>query len=470
MNNINSTGLIDDIISDTLNDIVYYHEKQNFDFLFNSQILIDKAYTCILYKAGYINQTTLFKILDILTNKILDLYEKIKNNPQPRGFYLAYEKSIINFVKDPNIQNIHLGRSRNDLSATIWAMTCRNNLRNLLKKLKIFIITCQEAYIQNGKQLLPQYTHHQAAYPITYGHLLKSIILGFEDAINIALLTFKAISVLPLGGAAGGGTSVNLNMQLCATWLGFSSPHNNSIFGVGARHGAALAIECALSISRSINRAVQDVLLLASSGINIIKFPDNLVGSSSAMPQKRNPFMLEHIQGLYAKVIGHYTTFESTSLQSGVGNSIPFNIYGVNSVIQSITETEKQITLFNAHIAGLNFNINRCDEILQKEGTYASVLAEQLVLSDQMNFREAHHYVGLSLKNNTTVKNNILNHNDLSSFIKFGGSAWSAYNNKDDSFFSDYIYNIQDIIDNVNSLEESGLNLLNKEIKTLLNK
>lgn len=51
-------------------------------------------------------------------------------------------------------------------------------------------------------------------------------------------------------------------------------------------------------------RLANDLLQWTTAEFDFIRLPDTLVGSSSSMPQKRNLFVLEHVQGRCASVLG----------------------------------------------------------------------------------------------------------------------------------------------------------------------
>ena len=66
-----------------------------------------------------------------------------------------------------------------------------------------------------------------------------------------------------------------------------------------ARGAAALTV--------TLSRLATDLQLWSTAEFGFMRFPDRLVGGSSAMPQKRNAFLLEHLKAKPGQAIGAWT-------------------------------------------------------------------------------------------------------------------------------------------------------------------
>src|SRR6202035_2332906 len=107
---------------------------------------------------------------------------------------------------------------------------------------------------------------------------------------------FADLDSCPLGAGAGAGTSVPIDPMVTSNLLGFLRTCPNSIdagvnrdLGLRVRAGAAV-------IGGTLDRLCTDLATWLSSEVRLARLPDELVGASSMLPQKRNPFALEHIR------------------------------------------------------------------------------------------------------------------------------------------------------------------------------
>lgn len=120
---------------------------------------------------------------------------------------------------------------------------------------------------------------------------------------------------------------------------------------------------------------------------------DTLVGSSSMMPQKRNPFLLEHIQGRSAASLGAFVGAATAMTTGGYTNAIAVGTESVRHLWPGLSDTTDAVTLLSLVVAGTEPERERMTERAVDGFTSATYLAERLVL-DGMPFRAAHHLVG----------------------------------------------------------------------------
>ena len=102
----------------------------------------------------------------------------------------------------------------------------------LLKNLQKSLINKAEKHIND---IMPGFTHLQAAQPITLSHHLLAYVNMFgRDRQNSSSL-LERHNYSPLGSAALAGTTFDINRDETANKLGFSSPMNNSLDAVSDR-------------------------------------------------------------------------------------------------------------------------------------------------------------------------------------------------------------------------------------------
>src|SRR5699024_2604028 len=59
-------------------------------------------------------------------------------------------------------------------------------------------------------------------------------------------------------------------------------------------------------LTGSIDRLSEDLMLWSSAEFNMVEIDDGFCGTSSIMPQKKNPYALEYLKGLVATTTGFF--------------------------------------------------------------------------------------------------------------------------------------------------------------------
>ncbi|MFM0337692.1 lyase family protein [Paraburkholderia fungorum] len=144
---------------------------------------------------------------------------------------------------------------------------------------------------------MPGYTHRQAGQPIAYGYYLSALVDAWSRDIERLLHVLDTTDGSPLGACAFAGTSFPIGRVATSQMLGFSYPLANSVDGVASRD-FALELSASLSILMiACSRMVQDFYIWTTPEFGYLSFPDSVASTSSIMPQKKNPVVLEYLRG-----------------------------------------------------------------------------------------------------------------------------------------------------------------------------
>ena len=209
---------------------------------------------------------------------------------------MAIESALINKIGDAG-KKLHTGRSRNDQVATDIRLWMRDEIEILLTRitqLQIAFVRLADKYTDD---IMPSYTHLQRAQPVT----IASYLLSFVEMLARDCSRLKdcrdRLNVCPLGSGAVAGSTLPLDREMTAKNLGFRDIKYNSIDAVSDRDFCAEFIFCCSLISAHLSRLAEDWIIYTSAEFSFIKTDDAYCTSSSMMPQKRNPDMLELIRG-----------------------------------------------------------------------------------------------------------------------------------------------------------------------------
>jgi argininosuccinate lyase len=202
---------------------------------------------------------------------------------------------------------LHSGRSRNEQIATdlrLYVRAVVDQLRHDLAELCGLLADRAE---QASDSAMPAYTHLQRAEPVLIGHwLLAYVEMFLRDAERLADCR-KRLNVCPLGSGAVAGATLSLDRTFMADSLGFDGPTANSIDATSDRDFAIEFVSALSLLAVHLSRWAEEMILFSSQEFGLLELPETYATGSSAMPQKKNPDLLELVRGKSGRVLGHAT-------------------------------------------------------------------------------------------------------------------------------------------------------------------
>lgn len=355
---------------------------------------IDLAHVIMLMEQKIIpwdNGVKLLKEIVVMRRK---KFSSLLGKPATKDWYLTYESELIQTLGVDVGGSLHTARSRNDLYATVFRLKLRSPFATVIGQALDLRSTLLHTYKKHGHISFLIHTQMQPALPSTYGHYLLAVDQALSRDIDQLIHAFDEIDSCPLGAGAVGGTSFPINQKRTAKLLGFKDVVINSIDAV-ATYNYILRILSALSIlGVTISRLTTDLHLWVTKEYSFFTIPETLVGSSSMMPQKVNPFVLEHIKGKMSSTIGYLSSATAAMQKVPFTNAIEVKKEGAVDLWYSLEKTEEALLLLKVMIKGLTPQ----KDIMLKHKEYlftaSTALTEHLVKRGVYSFREAHHVVG----------------------------------------------------------------------------
>jgi len=305
--------------------------------------------------------------------------------------HMAIESALIRRIGEPGAK-LHTGRSRNDQVATdirLW-------LRDEIEILRTGITRLQNAFVElaarHTDDLMPAYTHLQRAQPIVIAAYLLSFVEQLErDSVRLRNCRIL-LNVSPLGAGAIAGSTLAIDRKSTAQQLGFADLVYNSIDAVSDRDfGAEFIFDCAL-LAAHLSRFAEDWILFSSNEFGFLRIADAFCTSSSMMPQKRNPDVLELMRAKTGTVYGALVAMLTILKGQPSGYNRDLQEDKIH-VFATADTTEKSLEIAAAIVAHTTFRTQEIAAGLDAGFLDATALAEYLVTKG-MPFRQAHGIVG----------------------------------------------------------------------------
>lgn len=355
---------------------------------------VDRAHLVMMAETGLLPMTQVSPLLRRIDEMECSGFAVLRGRSAPRGVYLLYETYLIADLGEEIGGVLQTARSRNDLGATVLRMRLRDVVAGLLTGVMRLQWDLLRRAERHRDAVFPIYTHYQPAQPVTLGHYYAGVAAALDRDADALCAVLADLDRCPLGAGAVGGTGLPIDARRTAALLGFSAPWTHSIDAVASRD-VVLRLLAALGIlGVTVSRLAHDLQLWTSGEFGFLTVADDLVGTSSMMPQKRNVYMLEHVKGMAAAPIGALTAAAMAMHATPFSNSIAVGTEGVKPVWAAASRMSDALSLIRLIVAGAAPNRAAMRRRAVSGQTNATALADWLVRECGMPFRRAHHEVG----------------------------------------------------------------------------
>ncbi|MHC4124874.1 MAG: argininosuccinate lyase [Planctomycetota bacterium] len=316
---------------------------------------------------------------------------RFKFDKKLEDIHMAIEAALVAKIGEAG-KKLHTGRSRNDQVTTDLRLWMRDEIETLQIKITLLQKALLKSAVRYQHDLMPGYTHLQRAQPIVIASYLLSFVEQFErDFIRFGNCRYL-VNVSPLGSGAIAGSTLPIERTSTAGQLGFAGVSRNSIDAVSDRDFCAEFIfDCAL-VGAHLSRLAEDWIIYSSNEFDFVRIDESFCTSSSMMPQKRNPDILELIRGktasLYGSLMAILTVLKAQP--SGYNRDLQEDKVHVFAAADTVGAS---LDAAGAVVAHTKFNTKKISSGLNEGFLDATALAEYLV-GKGMAFRTAHGVVG----------------------------------------------------------------------------
>ena len=363
----------------------------SFDFdknIFKYEIEINMAYAKMLNKIGILNDEELNLVLNALEEI---RKEGLKVIHELEDVHLYIEKRLNEKIGSIS-EKIHTGRSRNDLIATNLRMLVRENLIDVFINLEDLITEMKNLSEKNFNTIMPGYTHLQHAQVITLSHYFIAKIQSLYRCLERIVDCLKRVNLCPLGSAALAGSSFNIDRKFLAKELRFNDILDNTLDATSSRDFILEAMNCYNLIGVELSRMIEEFIIFSTYEFNILELGDEISSTSSIMPQKKNPDVLELMRAKLNRLFSNYFTCINILKDKPYGYNRDFQ--EINPIyLESYKILIEILTLTKIVLKNVTFNKKRMQELCEHNFLLATDLAEFLVKKG-LTFRKAHLLVG----------------------------------------------------------------------------
>ena len=284
-------------VNDKIEKFTVGQDRELDMYLAPFDMLASKAQAKMLASIGMISQAEESQLLTGLD----ELLAQVENGtfviePEFEDVHSKIEYYLTNKFGDAG-KKIHVARSRNDQVLTAIQLF----IKDYTEKIGAKILELAEVLLQQGEKykndLLPGYTHFQAAMPSSFGLWFGAYAEHLLLDMNLLEAAHTVADHNPLGSGAGFGSSFGIDREQTTREMHFS---NVAVSAVGAqmlrgKTEKTLAFAIA-GAAGTLSKLAYDLVLYNSQDLGFVLLPKEFTTGSSIMPHKKNPDVFELVR------------------------------------------------------------------------------------------------------------------------------------------------------------------------------
>lgn len=348
----------------------------------------DKAHLVMLTEQDLVPCDAAVEMLTALREMEDQGYVSVREEGGHQGH--AGEAYLIDTLGEDVGGYIHLGRSSNDLRPVSLRIMMREYLLDTMDAILDLMAAYCDAAEEYKDAIMPTYTVYQHAQVGTFGWHLMAWERGIERSFDRLVETYARVNQSPAGSAAETTTDFPIDRERVADLLGFDVVMDNGKDATRTDVDTYLEVANDLTLLlASVSIAARRVLLWNMTEIDRIHMPDRYLGTSSIMPQKRNPGAAMAAHGGVDSLIGT----EMQLLASVKGDA------STPAVPESAFEkTIDTLDHWAELVSALEFDRELAEEQVYLDWTFATDIAGALVREEGLPWRMAHQIVAILVR------------------------------------------------------------------------
>ena len=305
---------------------------------------------------------------------------------------LVTEKLITDFA-GPDATLIHTGRSRQDMHPTLTLGQLRVEMLDFADALAALRQQLLDMAAQHAETFVPSYTNGVQAMPISLGQYLLAYADSFGRDGERLREAWARVNKSPMGAAVLANSSWPLDRKRLAELLGFDGPATNSYDAtqINPVDVALEVVNIAGSVALRVGALMQDVHVQYHQTRPWLLLAPGRTYTSSAMPQKANPGVIQNTRALASDVVGsvQQVVLRAHNVQPGM---IDYKYSWTAGQAATFVKGARMLRDTTDVMASLRVDAKRSLEELELDWTTSMELAETLQREHQVPFRVGHHF------------------------------------------------------------------------------
>ncbi|MGE0566271.1 MAG: argininosuccinate lyase, partial [Pseudolabrys sp.] len=203
----------------------------------------------------------------------------------------------------------------------------------------------------------------------------------------------KRLNESPLGSGALAGTSFDIDRDMTTKALGFDRPTANSLDAVSDRDFVMETLAAASIAAVHLSRFAEEIVIWTSPLTGLVRLSDKFTTGSSIMPQKRNPDAAELVRAKAGRIVGALNALliVMKGLPLAYAKDMQEDKEGAMDALSALSLC---IAAMTGMVRDMQPDTAKMKKAAGEGYATATDLADWLVRTLNIPFREAHHITG----------------------------------------------------------------------------
>ncbi len=378
-----------------LDDEIGFHSSERERLLLRHYHALDRAQLVVLVERGLVAPGDGARMAAALRRFV---------EPGIEAGYLALgagmhsgEVAVISELGEEIGGRLEAGRASGEVVQVAWRLMEAAALRALLAALARARGVLLDQAAAHTTSVMPGYTHSQHAQVVTLAHVLLAWEAGLARCFERGAEAHARVNRSPAGSGNMSGSDQQLDRARAAELLGFDGPLESTYDAIQHNDHAIECLGLLATLGSLITRWAQDLYLYGSQEVAMLEVPDRFCGTSALMPQKKNPRLLEYLQGASASALGGLTTAILVEKTPSGGAIVERTLF-VEALARGFGEAERNLGWLALAVSESRWDLERMRELARTHGATASTLASTLARERGWAWRTAHEVVGTAVR------------------------------------------------------------------------
>jgi argininosuccinate lyase len=365
-------------------------------FTFDSLIRYHLASMVALSDQGLVPKARARRLVGALLEVQRRGVDALEIDPGLEDLQPNVEKAVIGLIGPEDAGDFGIGRARAEFGHVAWHLALREHTLATLKEQLRLNRGLLAVARQHLRTVVPYYTQHMRAEPITFGYYFSAFAEAFLEHTKRTRDAYQRFALSP-AGLGHIVPTLRIDRQRLAELMGLGGVVHHSLYGYLNSDLYVDILSAASLTAASISRLCLDFWWWASNELHIIKFGDAWCGGSFIMPHKRNPSWLKPLRFSAMAVKARHD--EALELWM---HSTPMLLVGSLGIPGLAHEGLKSLRyscdLLVGALADMTIDAEHGRDVAAQDFTQSSQLVSMIVRNQQASWRQAEHVVGTFVK------------------------------------------------------------------------
>ncbi len=363
--------------------------------LYRGLSLADLAHVLMLVDVGVVPEADGRALLGHLLELHEVALEDFPLNPTLEDVYSNREAWVR--ARDADVAGwMGAGRPRREPATIAYRLAVRDRLLDLAGATEGAASALVAQARGHVHTVMPDYTYLQPATPTSLAHYLLSFVYPLLRDLERLREAYGRNNRCPGGIGNINGSRLPLDRRQLAALLGFDGAIENTRDAMWQVDQPVEILSQALTHLLHLDRLAEDLQIWNTQEFGLVELADRHARISMIMPQKKNPYSLAFVRGITGSVMGRLVSM--TAVGKTPSAQMDNRIFALGEVPRALDDVCRTTRLMAGVVEGLTFDTALMAARAGRGFTQATDLAELVMQSDGLSYRQAHRLVALAVR------------------------------------------------------------------------